>query len=71
MSLTLNLLSVIFKDPGCDLETVVSRQPVDDMGFEKILGEYRDHGDLTYDEVDGRIVNIRLTPSGVLSYYAS
>lgn len=63
-----NILKVVRKNPGCDIGVVADGLGID-IDVEKILGENRDGGYITYDEVDGLIENIHVTELGNEIFY--
>ena len=51
-----NILSIVRENPGCGSGEVADGLGID-IDVDKILGEYRDRGCITYDDVGGCILN--------------
>ena len=64
-----NILSIVRENPGCGSGEVADGLGID-IDVDKILGEYRDRGYITYDDVGGCILNIRMTKVGNEVFYS-
>ena len=62
-----NILSIVHENPGCGSGVVADGLGID---VDKILGEYRDWGYITYDDVGGCILNIHMTKAGNDVFYS-